>query len=120
MPYNIDKKHGGDNPSNTSWMEKCVGSIKGNNKRTGKPYTKSEKIAICKSQLQKKKSKSEEEVILDMDVVEAVECAMANYANILYKQGKAQTVSEAYRLAEAVLVKNDYNINALEVEANKK
>ena len=34
-------------------MEKCVDSIKGTNKRTDKPYTKGEKIAICKVQLKK-------------------------------------------------------------------
>ena len=49
MPYGIKN----ETPEQTKWMEKCVGSISGTNKRTGKPYTKGEKIAICKVQLKK-------------------------------------------------------------------
>lgn len=37
-------------------VEKCVNKIKGINKRTGKPYTKSEKWAICTA-MHKVKSK---------------------------------------------------------------
>jgi hypothetical protein len=59
MPYGIDKKHGGDSPENVKKMERCVSGISDTNKRTGKPYTKSEKIAICKSRLFKKKSEAE-------------------------------------------------------------
>ena len=40
-------------------VERCVSKIKGINKRTGKPYTKSEKYAICTaSHNVKKKLKS--------------------------------------------------------------
>jgi len=48
MPYGIKN----ETPKQTRWMEHCVSGIQGNNKRTGKPYTEGEKIAICKSQLQ--------------------------------------------------------------------
>ena len=51
MPYGLEKKL--DTPKNNAWMEKCVDSISGTNKRTGKPYTKGEKVAICKVQLKK-------------------------------------------------------------------
>jgi len=36
MPYGIK----GETPEVTKWVENCVGSITGTNKRTGKPYTK--------------------------------------------------------------------------------
>lgn len=49
MPYGIKN----ETKEQTKWMEKCVGSIKGTNKRTGKPYTDGDKIAICKVQLKK-------------------------------------------------------------------
>lgn len=49
MPYGIKD----ETEEQTEWMEGCVGSITGTNKRTDKPYTKSEKIAICKVQLKK-------------------------------------------------------------------
>jgi len=52
MPYGIEN----ETKEQTQWMEKCVGSITGTNKRTDKPYTKGEKIAICKVQLKKKGS----------------------------------------------------------------
>lgn len=64
MPYNIPDNLGGDSPQNTKWMETCINSITGINKRTRKPYTESEKIAICKTALKKKKttSQAEEEI----------------------------------------------------------
>lgn len=52
MPYGIEN----ETKEQTKWMDGCVGSIKGTNKRTGKPFTKGEKIAICKVQLKKKGS----------------------------------------------------------------
>jgi len=52
MPYGIKN----ETPEQTKWMEKCVDSITGTNKRTDKPYTKGEKIAICKVQLKKRGS----------------------------------------------------------------
>ena len=48
-PYGIK----GETPAITKKMEDCVGSITGNNKRTGKPYTKGEKIVICKAAIMK-------------------------------------------------------------------
>lgn len=55
MPYGVSKKQGGDSPSNTRFMEKCVKGINGTNPRTGKPWTKGEKIAICKTSLKRRK-----------------------------------------------------------------
>ena len=57
MPYGVDKKIGGDNPSNVKFMEKCVKRITGTNPSTKQPYTKGEKIAICKTSLKNRKKK---------------------------------------------------------------
>lgn len=115
MPYNVDKKEGGDNPSNTKFMESCVSSVNGTNKRTGKPYTKSEKIAICKAQLSKKKAKSEllEFVEVDESVVNRVEDIIFSFAEMLYKNKKAPTLTDAYLLTEVYLERCDYNVEIL-------
>ncbi|MHA2047207.1 MAG: hypothetical protein ACW99G_20640 [Candidatus Thorarchaeota archaeon] len=51
MPYGVDKKIGGDNPSNTKFMERCVAR----QMKEGK--SKSEAIALCKYILKKSKKK---------------------------------------------------------------
>lgn len=59
MPYGIDKDMGGDSPRNVSFVERCVKRVQGrNNSRTGKPFTKSEAIAVCKAQLRKSRGAS--------------------------------------------------------------
>jgi hypothetical protein len=52
MPYGIDKKLGGDKPSNTKWMEKCVKRV-----MMGSNYSKGRAVAICKTILKKRKEK---------------------------------------------------------------
>lgn len=54
MPYGITN----EKPEDTKKMEQCILGIKGINKQTGKPYTESEKIAICKSSLGYVKNKA--------------------------------------------------------------
>ena len=56
MPYRVSKKQGGDSSTNTRFMEKCVKRITGTNPRTNKPWTKGEKIAICKKSLERRKN----------------------------------------------------------------
>jgi hypothetical protein len=51
MPYGVDKKLGGDSPSNTKFMERCVAD------KVKKGKSKSEAIALCKYILRKKKEK---------------------------------------------------------------
>lgn len=59
MPYGIDKRLGGDNESNVRFVKHCVKGVQGRlNSRTGKPFTKSEAIAICKARLKKTKGAS--------------------------------------------------------------
>lgn len=72
MPYNIPDKYGGDSKENTSWMEDCVNSITGINKRTRKPYTEQEKIAICKAMLMRKKSKDEAEAEINSRINQCI------------------------------------------------
>jgi len=62
-------------------VEECVAKISGTNKRTGKPYTESEKWAICNSAHKKKMGKStleeqlknDQEFLIDDDFFEALE-----------------------------------------------
>ena len=61
MPYGLPTKY--NTPKNNAWLERCVSGIKGTNKRTGKPYTDGDKIAICKAQLKKQGWKASEEAI---------------------------------------------------------
>lgn len=42
---------GDTNPEQDEKIDRCISKIKGTNERTGKPYTDSEKVAICKSQV---------------------------------------------------------------------
>jgi hypothetical protein len=96
-------------------MEKCVSKIKGTNKRTGKPYTKGEKIAICKAQLKENRSKSELSDFTEIDEAAAsrVENAIWSFTQRVYKQQKAATLTDAYWLAQVYLEKCDYNIEVL-------
>jgi hypothetical protein len=54
MPYGIDKKLGGDSPSNVKWMEKCVKRV-----MMGEKLSKGRAIAICKNTLRKIKEKNQ-------------------------------------------------------------
>ena len=53
MPYGVDKKQGGDNPSNVKWMERCVKRVMAGDSK----YSKGRAIAICKTILKRKKNK---------------------------------------------------------------
>lgn len=118
MPYGVDKQQGGDSPENVSFMEKCVKGIGGTNKRTGKPYSEGEKIAICKTALKNKKSKSasveyinEEELAAEKDKVEQ---AMEICHQRMMKTGKAKNMDEAHQLCQKALAKSSYELYRLE------
>lgn len=68
-PYGMK---GGDTKETDKWMESCVTSIKGTNKKTGKPYTEGDKIAICKATYMKKKESrsdvAEFDGVVDLDI----------------------------------------------------
>lgn len=58
MPYGLKNEKTED----VKWVEDCINSITGTNKRTGKPYTEGEKIAICKAKRSKMKEKGSSEL----------------------------------------------------------
>jgi len=60
MPYGVDKELGGDNESNTKFMETCVQKVM----KTGKD--KGSAIAICKSSLRKRKGNTKQ---ASMDII---------------------------------------------------
>lgn len=112
MPYGVDKKQGGDSPGNVKWMEKCTAKLSGTNKRTGKPYTKSEKIAICKSQLKKKGKASLEDVNIEFDVLAKYLSRRAVFMHNKRSEGK--TYSQAEALFDAALAKNNFEFDGVE------
>jgi|MudIll2142460700_1097286.scaffolds.fasta_scaffold04225_5 hypothetical protein len=95
-------------------VEECVKKISGKNNRTGKPYTKSEKWAICTAQHKKSKA----ELNLE-DISNLVANATYNYAAQLYKTKRAGTMTDAYELAQVALAKSGYNYEVLEMVVNK-
>lgn len=93
-------------------VEDCVKSIRGVNKRTGKPYTDSEKWAICKAR-HEGKGKSE------IQIFEEVANATYNYANYSFKSGDSSSMTEAYEKAQVALTKANYNYEVLELIVGK-
>jgi len=122
MPYGVDKKLGGDSKENVGWMEKCVAKVSGENSRTGKPYTKSEKIAICKAQMRKSKSSVsfyEDEIIIDDAICNEVSDVFATTVTKLVDSKRVNTQEAAYLLAESMLAKADYETDLLKFIFNR-
>ena len=99
-------------------IEDCVKKISGTNKRTGKPYTQSEKWAICQAAHKQKQSKSTiESEITDDEIAiaeEHMEMAMSECHKKMMANGKAKTMEQAHELCEAELAKSGYDIHRLE------
>lgn len=113
MPYGVDKKIGGDSPENVSWMEKCVSKVSGTNNRTGKPYTKGEKIAICKAQLAKKKEAGaslSEDFVLDPEILDRAYNLKLQFVNKIVGINKL-TYTQAEALYEAELAKKNFDLD---------
>lgn len=108
MPYGVDKKLGGDNEENTKWMEGCVESVM----KGGKD--KSTAVAICKSQLRKKKeSKSDMDgEMMDDDLDEEYESFMADCTTNLLRSGKADTMDEATKMCNDIYQGNSGDTEA--------
>jgi hypothetical protein len=98
-------------------VERCVAKMKGTNKRTGKPFTQSEKWAICTAMHNKKKDASfeEEEIKLDEEIVAAVENSMAECVKKMMNSGKAKTSAEAHEMCEAAMARSGYNVKNMEL-----
>jgi|GEM_PF-4165820 len=101
MPYNIPKELGGDSPENTAWMERCINAIEGINRRTKKPYTKEEKIAICKAMLMKNKPKEAAESELNLRINQL----------IVYRMKQGKTFLQAEHEIMSLLKKHNYDFN---------
>jgi|MudIll2142460700_1097286.scaffolds.fasta_scaffold05488_5 hypothetical protein len=96
-------------------VEDCVKKISGVNKRTGKPYTQSEKWAIC--QAAHKKSKSAVDEIDDESIAlaeEEFDKKMSACQERMMKTGKAKNSSDARQLCMRELAKANYNLNRFE------
>jgi hypothetical protein len=112
MPFGVDKKLGGDSPSNVKWMERCVSSVM---EKSNRP--KSSAIAICKSQMKKMHSKKSESSIITGDEPVSINYDVVN--DVLNKinfairkfmfQGKS--FRESANLTESFLGRANYDID---------
>lgn len=99
-------------------VEDCVKKISGTNKRTGKPYTQSEKWAICTAAHEKKgkadfsvEDFTEEEL---SQISDEVEKSMNLCMRKMMDSGKAKNQEEAKAKCEAMMSKANYNLEQLE------
>jgi hypothetical protein len=113
-PYNMKN---GDTPKSDAWMEKCVSSITGKNKRTGKPYTEGERIAICKTQYEK--SKGAEFTSIDEDILRSIENLELRVVAQLFKNKRVYNASGAMAIYEMLLAKSGYDPKILELLLEK-
>ena len=91
-------------------LEKCVIDLEGKtNKRTGKPYTRSERYAICTESIKKGHDKAN--ASLESHVLEVLD----QNVNKLLSSGRAKTYEEAKSMAEALLAKSNYDIDMLQI-----
>lgn len=97
-------------------VEDCVKKISGTNKRTGKPYTDSEKWAICTAAHKNKMDNAE---LNPEDFSELVANAVYNYATQIYNAKTTPSMVMAYELAQIALAKANYNYEVLEMIIGK-
>jgi hypothetical protein len=89
-------------------LEDCVAKVSGTNKRTGKPYTQSEKYAICNSMMKKhNEGKAEEEV------ASIVENEIESAKDRLIQQKKVNNREEAGMHVDIVLTRYNYDIDEM-------
>lgn len=104
-PYGVDKKLGGDNKKNDSWMESCVTSVMNKQKKP-----KSSAIAICKAQMKRKnESKSnlnEDEIKIDQDIIGREDIQRHQYIGKAMSDGKS--FEQALSDYEATLAKHNF------------
>jgi hypothetical protein len=101
-------------------LDKCVSDISGTNKRTGKPYTTSEKYAICKSALKNRKATlTEEDFQISQEIMDDVGNKMHECAQKMMKSGKARNENEAKMLCESLLARANFEIDQLYLVLSK-
>jgi hypothetical protein len=96
-------------------LDRCVADLEGKiNKKTGKPYTRSERFAICQAAM-KKESKAEfvgeKEIALAASDMDA---KMNACHQRMMKTGKAKNMEEAHQLCQKMLAKASNDIYRLE------
>jgi len=96
-------------------LDRCVADLEGKtNKRTGKPYTQSEKFAICNAAM-KKESKAEfvasNEIAL---AAEHFDAKMNACHQRMMKTGRAKSMDEAHQLCQKMLAKASNDIHKME------
>ena len=109
-----------------AWVEQCVSKIHGTNPRTKKPYTDSEKWAICQAAWKKKKAKAaiEEVEFVERDEdVTLAEAEMDKGMERCMKQkmrtGKAKSREEASEMCKAMFKNAEYDTSKLEFFLDK-
>jgi hypothetical protein len=89
-------------------LDKCVEGLQGKmNPRTKKPFTESERFAICNARLKGSSSTDEE-------LAQKYEEAREQCINKLIFSGEAKSVQEAQSIFEGVLAKSGYELDSLE------
>ena len=107
------------------WVENCTKKIHGKNPRTGKPYTDSEKWAICQAAWKKKKAKAsvEEEFVEGDEDILLAEAEMDKGMERCMKQkmrtGKAKSREEASEMCKAMMKNAEYDPSKLEFFLDK-
>ncbi len=97
-------------------VERCVAKLSGVNKRTGKPYTQSEKWAICQAAHKKGKS-SVEDIIEDETITlaeEEFDKKMSACHQRMMKTGRAKNAEDAHQICMKELAKANYNLTRFE------
>jgi len=89
-------------------LEDCVAKVSGTNKRTGKPYTRSEKYAICNAQMKKSNEGKAE-----AEVASIVENEIESAKDRLIQQGRVKNRDEASMHVEVVLTRYNYDVDEM-------
>lgn len=105
-------------------VEDCVKKLHGTNKRTGKPYTQSEKWAICTA-AHKNKGKADFDVEVDftpeeLDEISAqMDKAMDTCMKKMMGSGRAKNQEEARAKCEAMMSRANFDLEQLEFVFSK-
>jgi L-aminopeptidase/D-esterase-like protein len=99
-------------------IEDCVKKISGTNKKTGKPYTQSEKWAICTAAHEKKgKAEFSIEEFTEEEIDEMfaqADKSMNMCMEKMMNSGRAKTTEEAKAKCEAMMARSEYDLEQLE------
>jgi len=99
-------------------IESCVAKMHGTNKRTGKPFTQSEKWAICTAAHKKSQGKASADVEITEEefaiAAEHFDAKMNACHQRMMKTGRAKSMDEAHQLCQKMLAKASNDIHKME------